>query len=83
MTIVGRRSDLLEEVVNEYPDRIKAISADVGKIEDRQKIVDEAKETLNLLVHNAAVLGPVGPILAQNLEDWRSHMATNVEGPLF
>ena len=54
VTIVGRRSDLLEEVVNEYPDRIKAISADVGKIQDRQKIVDEAKETLHLLVHNAA-----------------------------
>ena len=83
VTIVGRRLDLLEEVVNEYPDRIKAISADVGKIQDRQKIVDEAKGNLNLLVHNAAVLGPVGPILAQNLGDWRSHMATNVEGPLF
>ncbi|MEC7221920.1 MAG: SDR family oxidoreductase, partial [SAR324 cluster bacterium] len=83
VTIVGRRSYLLEEVMNEYPDRIKAISADVGKIQDRQKIVDEAMATLNLLVHNAAVLGPVGPILDQNLEDWRSHMATNVEGPLF
>ena len=45
VTIVGRRSDLLEEVVNEYPDRIKAISADVGKIQDRQKIVAEATIT--------------------------------------
>ena len=67
VTIVGRRVDLLQEVVNEYPDRIKAISADVGKIQDRQKIVAEAKGTLSLVVHNAAVLGPVGPILAQNL----------------
>jgi benzil reductase ((S)-benzoin forming) len=83
VTIVGRRSDLLQEVVNEYPDRIKAISADVGKIQDRQKIVAEAKGTLDLLVHNAAVLGPVGPILAQNPEGWQSHMATNLEGPLF
>ena len=83
VTIIGRRLDLLQEVVNEYPDSIKAISADVGKIQDRQKIVAEAKGALNLLVHNAAVLGPVGPILAQNPDDWRSHMATNVEGPLF
>jgi NAD(P)-dependent dehydrogenase (short-subunit alcohol dehydrogenase family) len=83
VTIVGRRSELLQEVVSEYPESIRAIAADVGKKEDRQKIVSEAQETIDLLVHNAAVLGPVGPVLNQNLEDWRSHMATNVEGPLF
>ncbi|MGA0889323.1 MAG: SDR family NAD(P)-dependent oxidoreductase, partial [bacterium] len=55
----------------------------VGCIQDRQKIVAEAKGPLDLLVHNAAVLGPVGPILDQSPEDWKSHMATNVEGPLF
>ncbi len=83
VTIVGRRSELLEEVAQKYPDKITFISADVGKIQDRQKIVAEAKGTLDLLVHNAAVLGPVGPILAQSPEDWRTHMAINVEGPLF
>jgi NAD(P)-dependent dehydrogenase (short-subunit alcohol dehydrogenase family) len=83
VTIVGRRLDLLQEVAQEYPDKISFISADVGKIQDRQKIVAEAKGTLDLLVHNAAVLGPVGPILDQNPEDWRTHMAINVEGPLF
>lgn len=83
VTIVGRRSELLKEVAQKYPDKITFISADVGKIQDRQKIVAEAKGTLDLLVHNAAVLGPVGPILDQSPEDWRTHMAINVEGPLF
>ncbi len=83
VTIVGRRLELLQEVAREYPDNITFVSADVGKIQDRQKIVAEAKGTLDLLVHNAAVLGPVGPILDQSPEDWKSHMATNVEGPLF
>ena len=83
VTIVGRRLNLLQEVAQENPDKITFISADVGKIQDRQKIVYEAKGTLDLLVHNAAVLGPVGPILDQNPENWRTHMATNVEGPLF
>ncbi len=83
VTIVGRRLELLQEVAREYPDKISFVSADVGKIQDRQKIVAEAKGTLDLLVHNAAVLGPVGPILDQSPEDWKSHMATNVEGPLF
>jgi len=83
VTIVGRRLELLQEVAGDYPDKISIISADVGSIQDRQKIVAEAKGTLDLLVHNAAVLGPVGPILDQSPEDWKSHMATNVEGPLF
>jgi len=83
VTIVGRRLNLLQEVARDYPDKISSISADVGSIQDRQKIVSEAKGTLDLLVHNAAVLGPVGPILDQSPEDWKSHMATNVEGPLF
>ena len=83
VTIVGRRLNLLQEVAQENPDKITSITADVGKIQDRQKIVNEAKGTLDLLVHNAAVLGPVGPILDQNPENWRTHMATNVEGPLF
>jgi benzil reductase ((S)-benzoin forming) len=83
VTIVGRRLELLQEVAQEYPDKITFVSADVGSIQDRQKIVAEAKGTLDLLVHNAAVLGPVGPILDQSPEDWKSHMATNVEGPLF
>ena len=83
VTIVGRRLNLLQEVARDYPDKISIISADVGSIQDRQKIVSEAKGTLDLLVHNAAVLGPVGPILDQSPEDWKSHMATNVEGPLF
>ena len=83
VTIVGRRLELLQEVARDYPDKISIISADVGRNQDRQKIVSEAKGTLDLLVHNAAVLGPVGPILDQSPEDWKSHMATNVEGPLF
>ncbi len=83
VTIVGRRLELLQQVAQDYPDKISIISADVGRNQDRQKIVSEAKGTLDLLVHNAAVLGPVGPILDQSPEDWKSHMATNVEGPLF
>ena len=81
--IVGRRSELLQDVVSQYPDSIRAVTADVGKHEDRQIITSQVQEPLHLLVHNAAVLGPVGPLLEVSLDDWRSHMASNVEGPLF
>ncbi|MEK9764538.1 MAG: SDR family NAD(P)-dependent oxidoreductase [Deltaproteobacteria bacterium] len=83
VTIVGRRLELLQEVARDYPENISIISENVGRNQDRQKIVAEVKGTLDLLVHNAAVLGPVGPILEQSPENWKWHMATNVEGPLF
>ena len=73
--IVGGRSELLQDVVSQNPDSIRAITADVGKHEDRQIITSQVQEPLHLLVHNAAVLGPVGPLLKVGLEDWRSHMA--------
>ena len=73
----------MQDVVSQYPDSIRAITADVGKHEDRQIITFQVQEPLHLLVHNAAVLGPVGPLLDVSLEDWRSHIALNVEGPLF
>ena len=36
--IVGGRSELLQDVVSQNPDSIRAITADVGKHEDRQII---------------------------------------------
>ena len=73
----------MQDVVSPNPDSIRAVTANVGKPEDRQIITSQVQEPLHLLVHNAAVLGPVGPLLEVSLDDWRSHMATNVEGPLF
>ena len=61
--IVGRRSELLQDVVSQNPDSIRAITADVGKHEDRQIITSQVQEPLHLLVYNAAVLGPFVPCL--------------------
>ena len=73
----------MQDVVSQNPDSIRAITADVGKHEDHQIITSLVQEFLHLLVYNAAVLGPFGPLLKVGLEDWRSHMESNVEGPLF
>ena len=35
------------------------------------------------LVHNAAVLEPVGPLAQVTPQDWRTHMAVNLDAPLF
>ena len=67
--IVGGRSELLQDVVSQNPDSTRAITADVGKHEDLQIITSQVQEPLHLLVHNAAILGPVGPLLKVGLED--------------
>ena len=67
--IVGRRPELLQDVVSQNPDSIRAITADVGKHEDHQIITSLVQEFLHLLVHNVAILGPVGPLLKVGLED--------------
>ncbi len=67
--IVGRRPELLQDVVSQNPDSIRAITADVGKHEDHQIITSLVQEFLHLLVHIAAILGPVGPLLKVGLED--------------
>ena len=46
--IVGRRSELLQDVVSQYPDSIRAITSDIGKHEDRQIITYNVQEPLHL-----------------------------------
>ena len=46
--IFGRRSELLQDVVSQYPDSIRAITSDIGKHEDRQIITYNVQEPLHL-----------------------------------
>ena len=83
--IIGRRLHPLQETANAQPDKITYCAADVGTESGREKILKCITHDLNIkfLVQNAAILGPVKSIADLKLEDWRNHMAINVEGPLF
>lgn len=85
--IVGRRANKLLETQNQCSDQslIRTVVADVSKPEGRQAILDslDKYEIVDNLVHNAAVLEPVGPLIDVTPEDWNKHMSINVEGPLF
>lgn len=85
--IVGRRTQKLIETQQSSinPHLIRTVTADVSTPEGRMKIVDALKEgeRVKSLIHNAAVLDPVGRLMDVTLEDWRNHMSINVEGPLF
>jgi len=82
---VGRRLQKLQETAIYYPERIKACPADVSNPEGREKILNSVPErySVQFLVQNAGVLGPVKPLSDLSLEEWREHQAINVEGPLF
>ncbi|HHJ52201.1 MAG TPA: SDR family NAD(P)-dependent oxidoreductase [Caldithrix abyssi] len=82
--IVGRRMAKLRETAQPFPKLIHPIAADVASDAGRAAIETGLGQTrLRFLVHNAGVLEPVKPLLAVTLEEWRAHMAVNVEGPLF
>ena len=66
---------------------IHTVVADVSKPEGRDAIVESLREhnetQIDNLIHNAAVLEPIGPLMDVSVEDWRKHFEINVEGPLF
>lgn len=94
--IVGRRADKLLETQSQCTPStngtsssslIHTVVADVSKPEGRDAIVqslhDHNELQIDNLIHNAAVLEPIGPLMDVSVEDWRKHFEINVESPLF
>ena len=88
---VGRRREALERAreLAGGPGQLDVVTADVASSGDREAVASHVRQlvsqgsTLEWLVHNAGVLGEVGPPSAVTEEGFRSTMAINVEGPLF
>ena len=80
----GRRIEPLQEARSAYPDSIRVVSADVSSTDGRQAIAGALEGAkVKYLIQNAAVLGPVLPLVEMDEEGWRRHMEINVNGPLF
>lgn len=83
---LGRRLSALEMTKKKNEKKITILCTDVSKEQDRKQIArwfSEKGYSLKYLIHNAAVLEPVDRLLNISLQQWREHMAVNVEGPLF
>jgi NAD(P)-dependent dehydrogenase (short-subunit alcohol dehydrogenase family) len=82
--VVGRRVEKLKQTQQFFPELIVPVAADVGAEEGRQ-LVSEAiqDEKIDYLVHNAAIVDPLKPVSEFSLQEWRQHVAVNLEGPLF
>ena len=66
------------------PSSVTIVQADISDQNDRMKIVSSLEDNkLNFLVHNAAVLDPIGSLTEMKLESWRNHLSINLDGPVF
>ena len=82
---VGRRAEPLRALASRFPGRIEPLAADVGAPEGRAAVAAALGTDVKLrfLVHNAAMLAPVGPLRELCPDALRAHLAVNLEGPLF
>ena len=86
---VARRMSQLELVktsVDEvHRDRAHILSADVSTPEGITQIVSALPKdaSVKYLIHNAGLLGPIGPLLDIERSTWNNVIATNLDAPLF
>ncbi|MEX0386253.1 SDR family NAD(P)-dependent oxidoreductase [Spiribacter onubensis] len=82
VVVAGRRAEPLEELADRQAG-IEPCQSDVST-EEGQAALQAAVggRAVRFLVHNAGVLAPVGPLLAQPAEAIRQSLAINVEAPI-
>jgi NADP-dependent 3-hydroxy acid dehydrogenase YdfG len=85
--VVGtaRRSDRLEELGKRIGEGFLAVTADVRREDDCERIVEESVDRfgrVDILVNNAGVM-LLGPVPGADTEDWRRMIDTNLYGLIY
>jgi NAD(P)-dependent dehydrogenase (short-subunit alcohol dehydrogenase family) len=83
--ICDSSQDSVAEFLNANP-KATATVADVGKREDIDKIFAELRDhygRLDVLINNAGVAGPVGPVEELDEEGWERCIQVNLSGTFF
>jgi NAD(P)-dependent dehydrogenase (short-subunit alcohol dehydrogenase family) len=89
VAVVARSEDQLIETVREVTrvgSKAISVTADVSDPGDVQKMVVEVEETLgsvDLLVNNAGLAGPIGPTWEIAPDAWWGCLEVNLRGPMF
>lgn len=87
VAVVARSAEQLAETVRGVGDgggQALAVVADVsdaGSVERMAREVERALGPVDLLVNNAATMGPVGPMWEAEASDWWHTMEVNLRGP--
>ena len=80
---IGRNEERLTTLKSQHK-TIEIINADIATQEGRIKVknyLDDRK--VDVLVNNAGIMSPSGPLFEIDVKSWRYQMSVNVEAPLF
>lgn len=88
--IVGRREQALLETQSKFPQLIELVVADVSSAQGREAVLQhidssniDLPHAVEALVHNAAVLDPVGRFESLDVARFEYHLQVNLLAPLF
>jgi clavulanate-9-aldehyde reducatase len=85
VSLGARRKDRLDALVEKIGDNALAIETDIGEEEQARAFVQRTKEELgglDILINNAGVM-LLGPLLAQEGDDWRTMVDANILGLVY
>jgi NAD(P)-dependent dehydrogenase (short-subunit alcohol dehydrogenase family) len=71
---------------NNLGQKIFSVVADVGDVSGVEFLKNRVASEfgiVDVLISNAAVIGPIGPFLNTDLKEWESALRTNLIGPLY
>ena len=82
--IIGRRKEKLIETAATVPGKIEWLQGNVADEGDRLLIRDHVQKAgVRFLIHNAAILGPIKPVVAFTQDEWQQVLDINLTAPLF
>jgi 3-oxoacyl-[acyl-carrier protein] reductase len=90
LLLAGRSSEVLQALVDSLPaapnrgQKVATFSGDLSETGMACRLVARAKEeftTLTVLVNNAAIQGPIGPISDNDPQEWESTFRINLFAP--
>jgi NADP-dependent 3-hydroxy acid dehydrogenase YdfG len=85
VSLAARRKDRLDALVEKIGDGALAIETDIGDEEQARAFLQQTKDELgglDILINNAGVM-LLGPLLAQQGDDWRTMVDVNILGLLY
>jgi clavulanate-9-aldehyde reducatase len=85
VSLGARRKDRLDALVEKIGDDALAIETDIGDEEQARAFVQRTKDELgglDILINNAGVM-LLGPLLAQEGDDWRTMVDVNILGLIY
>ena len=85
VSLAARRKDRIDALVQKIGDGALAVEADIGDEEQARAFIQQTKDELgglDILVNNAGVM-LLGPLLAQQGDDWRTMVNVNILGLVY